>query len=506
MTHLAQKNKRILIADDTPEYLHLLKRILTSQGFLVDACSDGSQALDSALRNPPDLIMLDISMPVLDGVETCLRLKAEACTKEIPVIFLSGLQEVEDKVKAFQAGGVDYVIKPFQVDEVLARLRTHLAIRGLQTELQQTNLDLARRLKELGEAQAAEKEQRILAETLRDSIAAINSTLDYDEVLDLILKNLERVVHSDASSIALIDENHLVSVKHSRGYEQFNIQEYIQSIQVPADHFPNWKTVIRDRLVLSISDTETDPNWVSLPVTAWIRSYICAPIINQNQVIGILNLDSSTPDFFHPHHAERVRAFADQAAIAIEKANLFRETQRLAITDGLTGIFNNRHVRELAESELNRSRRYGREVSAIFFDIDHFKQINDQYGHQTGDLALREITELCRSLIRESDILGRYGGEEFLIIAPETGEIEVMKIAERIRQSLEEHRIMSEFGEIQLTISLGVVCYEPGMALTFSEFIRRADQALYQAKNQGRNRACCWTPALAESSDKIEPM
>ncbi len=244
MTHLAEKTKRILIADDTPEYLHLLKRILTSQGFSVDACSDGSQALEAALRCPPDLIMLDISMPVLDGVETCRRLKNEESTKEIPVIFLSGLQDLEDKIKAFQAGGVDYVIKPFQVDEVLARLKTHLAIRGLQTELQQTNLDLARRLKELGEAQAAEKEQRILAETLRDSIAAINSTLDYAELLDLILNNLERVVHSDTSNIAVIDENNLVSVKHARGYDQFKVQEFIQSIQMPADSFPIWNTVI----------------------------------------------------------------------------------------------------------------------------------------------------------------------------------------------------------------------------------------------------------------------
>jgi len=498
MTDQAEKTYRILIADDTPSYLLLLKRILTSHGFTVDVCSDGSQALDAALGCPPDLIMLDISMPGLDGVETCRRLKSEESTKEIPVIFLSGLQEVEDKVKAFQAGGVDYVIKPFQTDEVLARLRTHLAIRGLQTELQQTNLDLARRLKELGEAQAAEKEQRILAETLRDSIAAINSTLDYDEVLDLILKNLGRVVQSDASSIALIDESNNVRVKHARGYDQFNIQEYILSIQVPADHFPNWKAVLQDRQMLMVSDTEADPNWVSLPVTAWIRSYVCAPIINQNQVIGILNLDSATPNFFQPHHAERLIAFADQAAIAIEKARLFRETQRLAITDGLTGVFNHRRLMELAGSELNRSQRYGRKLAAILFDIDHFKQINDQFGHQAGDLALREITRLCRSSIRESDILGRYGGEEFLIITPETGEIEAMEIAERLRQNLEKHQITGEFGVMKLTISLGVVCCEPGMALSLSEFIFRADQALYQAKNKGRNRTCCWRESLPE--------
>ncbi len=239
-------------------------------------------------------------------------------------------------------------------------------------------------------------------------------------------------------------------------------------------------------------DTEADPNWVSLPVTAWIRSYICAPIINQNQVIGILNLDSATPDYFQPLHAERLKAFADQAAIAIEKARLFSETQRLAITDGLTGAFNNRHLMKLAELELNRSRRYDRNLSAILLDIDHFKLINDQFGHQAGDFALREVTELCRSSIRASDILGRYGGEEFLIIAPETDEIEAMGVAERFRANLEKHPITSEFGDMQLTISLGVVSYKPGMDLSLSEFILRADQALYQAKNQGRNRTCCW--------------
>jgi diguanylate cyclase (GGDEF)-like protein len=647
----------ILIADDTPEYLLLLTQILTHYGYQVRSVTDGLEALKAALGDPPDIIMLDINMPNMDGIETCQRLKLDDRTSSIPVLFLSGLKDVEDKVRAFEAGGVDYVLKPFQIEEVLARLESHLSIRQLQTQLQQANQKLATRLEELTKAQLAEREQRILAETFRDTIAAINSTLNYDEVLDLILTNLRRVIPHDATNIALLDEQKVIHFKRALGYKERGLEKFIASFETPVDSFPNWHKVYTDHQSLIIPDTSQYPGWVRIPEAAWINSFACAPIVIKEKVIGFLDLDSAIPDFFKPGLAERLNIFANQAALAIEKAQLFAEanqraeilstlnriglsitsglemnkvlrsldeqcqqvmpvdqfyvalfdaskglinfpfyrdndhyiekgpqdiihqpsptgsvirerhtiyipdlkspdraetrpldqpeehnrsylgvplivrdevigvisaqchridafgkdqirlletiatqaaiavdnarlfteTQRLAITDGLTDVFNRRYLLELAEKEMERSRRHGRYLSAILFDLDHFKEVNDRFGHPMGDLVLKKIAELCRSSIRTTDLLGRYGGEEFLIIASETGQEQAIEIAERFRKRVEDFSLTTEVGTLKLTISLGVGTFQPGSDQALDDLIKRTDNALYVAKALGRN-------------------
>jgi diguanylate cyclase (GGDEF)-like protein len=332
----------------------------------------------------------------------------------------------------------------------------------------------------------------MLAEVLRDSIAAINSTLDYDRLLDIILNNLALVVPHDAASIAILDKDGMIRVERSRGYKDLQLEEFIQSMRVPLTFFPNWKRVFQDQIVLNVPDVRSEKDWVYLPETSWIRSYLCAPIVIKNQVIGIFNLDSSQPRFFSSESAKRLQAFAHQAAIAIEKTNLFRETQRLAITDGLTGIYNNRHIMDLTERELKRAKRYQRHLCAILFDLDFFKQVNDRFGHLTGNMVLQTVTRLCSASVRESDLIGRYGGEEFLIITPETDIAEAAEIAERLRQGIEKMRIPTEKGDVHVTISLGVATCEPGSDLSLQELIRRVDEALYVSKAKGRNCVSLW--------------
>ena len=254
----------ILVVDDTPENLRILSHMLDHFGYKVRAVTEGALAIKAAQMAPPDLIMMDVSMPGLDGYETCQRLKADERTRKIPVIFISALGEVEDKVKAFDVGGVDYVPKPFQIEEVLARLETHLSIRRLQIELEEKNRELAAGMAELSISQAAEREQRILAETLRDTIAAINSTLNTNEVLVLILENLARVVPHDAANVALIDEHGLLQIRGARGYRERGVEAQILSLRMPLNHFPMWQKAAATRKPLSILDTQQvaglDPN------------------------------------------------------------------------------------------------------------------------------------------------------------------------------------------------------------------------------------------------------
>lgn len=478
----------ILIVDDVPANLHVLSQMLSQAGYKARAVTDGELAIETARKNPPDLILMDINMPGMDGYETCRRLKADEQTRAIPIIFLSALGEVEDKVRAFSVGGVDYMTKPFHAEEVVARVETHLAIHRLQLQLENTNQELSLRLEELTRLQAAERGQRMLAETFRDTIAAINSTLNYDEVLDLILENLSRVMPHDTANIALMDEDGFVQIKRARGYQTRGQQEYILSFRQHYEVFGFWRQVVESRRPLIVPDIENNENWVPSSEMFWERSYACAPIVNQDKVIGLLNLESSTPGFFHPDQAGRLQTFADQAAVAIEKARLFEETQRLAITDGLTNVYNRRHLLNLAERQFQRSVRYQEPFSLLMFDLDHFKQVNDQHGHPVGDKVLCQVVRACEAAIRKVDILGRYGGEEFLIIMPQTGYFWAKEAAERLHRAIQQMEVIVGSEPVKVTISMGVATFDAQIDADLDALIKRADDALYAAKAAGRNR------------------
>jgi diguanylate cyclase (GGDEF)-like protein len=500
----AEYKADILVVDDEPENLHVLSHMLHLFGYRVRAVSEGAMALSVARATPPDLILLDISMPGMDGYQTCQQLKADERTRDIPVIFISALVDVQDKVKAFGVGGVDYIPKPFQIEEVLARLETHLSMRRLQIQLEnanrqleETNRNLAQKLRELSTAQEAEREQRRLAESLRDTIIDINSTLDYNEVLELVLKHLAQIVPHDAAYIALPNGDGNIHVRRARGYKERGLEELLLSLHVPVDFFPLWSRVYQSCEPLAVTDTQEDAVWSNLPELSWVRSSACAPILTKGEFVGFLNLDSARPGAFTEVELERLRTFADYAAVAIEKARLFEKTQNLAITDELTGLFNRRQVLKLAEIEYERVRRYHRPLSAVMIDIDHFKRINDTYGHPVGDQALIALANCCRANLRTVDILGRYGGEEFLILLPETQHDKALEAAERIRKQVEAMVLPAAKGPLKLTISAGVATLDLEAPVSLDELIKNADDALYGAKAAGRNRVQGATPSAS---------
>lgn len=236
------------------------------------------------------------------------------------------------------------------------------------------------------------------------------------------------------------------------------------------------------------TDTLADPEWIKdLPGSGWIRSYIGAPIKHKDKLLGFINLDAATPNFFETKHLSRLQALADQAAIAIENAQLFKEMEQLAITDCLTGLFNRRFFFAFTENEIERSRRYNKNLSIIMMDIDHFKEVNDRFGHQIGDQVLKEIADICLSILRKVDVMCRYGGEEFTILLPETEEADAAHAAERICTAISSARLKTEKGDVSVTVSIGVVEMNKSYS-SLEKLLAAADQALYTAKETGRNR------------------
>ena len=183
--------------------------------------------------------------------------------------------------------------------------------------------------------------------------------------------------------------------------------------------------------------------------------------------------------------------FAGQVGLALQNARLFEEIQQLAMTDELTGISNRRFLTELGRREINRAQRFARPFSILFMDIDHFKVVNDTYGHAVGDQVLRFLAEYCQKNLREVDVFGKYGGEEFVVLLPETDTSEAVIIAERLRDKIKNEPIATTVGPLAITVSFGVASFSQAMH-DFDMLLYQADMAMYAAKQAGRNQVCAY--------------
>lgn len=333
----------------------------------------------------------------------------------------------------------------------------------------------------------AERQQRIFSEALRNSVAALNSTLKFDEVLDRILTSLEKVIPHDIANIMLVDEEGFARVVRAHGYEVAGLEKLLAKMNLQVAETPNLLKMAVSGQPLVIQDTHSEPAWVDLEGTEWVRSYIGAPILVKGKVVGYINLDSTRTNMFDRSHADRLQIFADQAALAIENARMFEKVEQMAIVDMLTGLYNRRHFYELAERELERFKRYKSPFSLILLDLDHFKRVNDNFGHPAGDMVLQGLAHIFGESLRKMDVPGRLGGEEFVILLPETAIDQALHVAERLRATIENHDFEVDGQHIRMTATMGVVSVSE-QQMQLQQLVSMADKVMYQAKAAGRNR------------------
>ncbi len=329
---------------------------------------------------------------------------------------------------------------------------------------------------------------------LNEMTRTISSALDLPELLEKIVRLAAELIGADAGAIGLLSQDS----KEIAFPCLFNLPDTLTqtSLSLPRNVGLSWQ-VVESGSGLIIADYRDQPHAVAEFVAAGVREVIVVPLIIGDTRLGALSLFSLGAA---RHFSERDLALAEsigrQAATAIQNARLFSEVQQLAITDSLTGLYNRRHFFELFSSELERTQRYNRALSVIMLDVDHFKLINDSYGHILGDQVLRTVAVRCRDTLRTVDVIGRYGGEEFAILLPETDTERAWSVAERLRQNVMQTPIDTGRDLLHITISAGVTTSAEGEQLSVETLIERADQALYAAKQAGRNRVLCWSPAL----------
>ena len=333
--------------------------------------------------------------------------------------------------------------------------------------------------------EAAERRARE-AEMLRETVSSVANVLDLGLVLDKILVQVEKVVPLDSASI-FFQENNLLRLVCGRGYP---LTAKLIGQTYPADN-DLYVEMCQTRQPVYLMDATSDPRFQKWGGINFVKSWLGVPLIAQGQTIGALTVDSSQLAIYNGASMALVQAFANEAAMAIVNARLFEQVHQMAITDPLTGLYNRRYFFEVANQEYERSRRYGGPLSIIILDVDHFKLVNDTYGHLVGDRALVELAQCCLKVLREVDVMARYGGEEFIIMLPETSVERACQVAGRLQAVISDMVVRSAEDPVSVAVSIGVAGLEegcPGLEI----LIDRADQALYAAKCSGRGRVFTW--------------
>ncbi len=331
-------------------------------------------------------------------------------------------------------------------------------------------------------------QQARLAEQMRalhQATRVLTSDLRLEAVLQTLVETAQYLVNARYAALGVLDAE--------GKFGQFLVSGLTEAEREQIGALPHGRgmlgALLYEGVPLRLDDLTRDPRAVGFPPHhPPMKTFLGVPVMTRGKVVGRLYMTDKADDQpFTQEDEDLVVGLAADAAIAIENARLFAEVQQLAITDGLTGLYNRRHFFALAERELERARRYGHPLSVILLDLDHFKHVNDTYGHSVGDEALRVVAARCRECLRSIDHLGRYGGEEFAALLPENDLDGARAAAERLRQCIAESPVETSQGLLPLTISLGVAALDescPDLATLLS----RADAALYVAKKEGRNR------------------
>ncbi len=325
-------------------------------------------------------------------------------------------------------------------------------------------------------------EQRILHLNALYQISQLSSRHeDLEGVLRTMLEVAQTLIPLGQIAILLLDnDRETLCVRVSQGYA-----EGVEGLVIPLGKGVTGRAAQTGETIV-VNDLAAEQDYI--PGVSGARSEIAVPLIVEGRVIGVLNSEALDANAYSPDQVRMLSLIAQQAAVVLRTAQLHAETWRLSITDPLTGVFNRREYVRRLEDHLLQANRYGESLAVVFLDLDHFKSVNDRYGHDAGDVALQRVAGALRGAIRESDTVARIGGEEFAVLL-HRADVELASVAaERLRAAIEEtHLDLVGDSVVHVTVSGGIAVY-PDDGLDAKTLLRRADAALYAAKSGGRNR------------------
>ncbi|GKX35855.1 MAG: PleD family two-component system response regulator [Rhizobiaceae bacterium MnEN-MB40S] len=446
---------RILVVDDIAANRKMLATRLQAEYFEVETAADGRQAIDICTTTAVDLVLLDIMMPGLDGYEVCRFIKSDPRTMHIPVIMITALDQLQDRVKGLQAGADDFLSKPVNETQLVARVKSLVRLKTMTDEL------------------------RVRAQTAMnlgiEKFINSNAELDSRKGLTLLVSErglsrtrLKAALRKFADVTEVADPGEALSIATGADFELVIVDARLAShdpLRLCSQLRSNEATRFIPLLLIC---QEGDEGLVHRALDLGVNDYILAPV-DPNELIARCRTQFKR------------KRFNDHLRSSVQNSIT------LSVTDPLTGLYNRRYLDSHLVTLIKRAQERGRALSIIMLDVDRFKLVNDEHGHDAGDAVLTEFATRIRGVIRGIDLSCRIGGEEFVIVLPDTSANDARMIAERLRQAVENapFRIGKEAPGLNLTASFGVSGLVEGDSA--ASLIKRADTALLAAKRAGRN-------------------
>jgi two-component system cell cycle response regulator len=446
---------RILVVDDIPANVKLLEVRLLAEYFEVLTASNGADALETCENGKIDVVLLDVMMPDMDGFEVCRRLKSDPATAHIPVVMVTALDHVSDRVRGLEAGADDFLTKPVNDLQLMTRVRSLVRLKMLTDELRlrastTRNIgieELLSRREPAGEAMP-----RVLLIDERQSSGA--------RVAGLLAKTARVDVVTDPHvGFFQAAEEPYECVLVSTGFAEFD----------PLRLCSQLRSLDRTRFVPIILLAEQgEDDRIVRGLELGVNDYLIRPIDRQELTARLRT------QVRRKRYNDHLRASVTQ-------------TIEMAVIDGLTGLHNRRYLDSHLQTLFDRAVARRRPLSLMITDLDRFKSVNDTYGHDGGDEVLREFARRLRKNVRGIDLACRFGGEEFVVVMPDTEAAIAEKVAERVRAEIAELPFLINGEGVPVTVSVGLSSLKRGLD-SVAELLKRADVALYEAKSGGRNR------------------
>lgn len=448
---------RILVVDDVPANVKLLEVRLLAEYFEVLTATSGPEAIEICENDKVDVVLLDVMMPDMDGFEACRILKGDPATAHIPVIMVTALDEIADRVRGLEAGADDFLTKPVNDLQLMTRVRSLVRLKMLTDELRlraATTRDIG--IEELlGNRLSAEERQPkiLLIDESASSANAIAAMLKQEVELDIA------------------NDHHTAVFQAAEGAYECVVISTAKAEFDPLRLCSQLRSLDRTRLlpIVLIAAADEDAR-VIRGLELGVNDYLVRPVDRQELLARLRT-------------QVRRKRYNDRLRMSVT------ETIEMAVTDPLTGLHNRRYLDSHLKTLFDRSMARRRPLSVMITDLDRFKKINDTFGHDGGDAVLREFAARLRKNVRGIDLACRFGGEEFVVVMPDTEASVAKMVAERIRSEIEKHpfTIDAEGNAINVTISIGVSSLRHGQD-SVDALVKRADIALYEAKASGRNR------------------
>ncbi len=451
----------ILLVEDNDDDILIFKRIFgrfNLSNTLHIACS-GKEALKFVREkyNELGLILLDYTLPEINGDEVVKILRADKNIPYIPVIMVTGRGDMKTKVEGLNIGADDYITKPFDASELIARINAMLRIKQLHDDLR-NNLEFSKKLisfaKNLNTTSIAS-----IQETLKEDIPAIFGTNSFS----IFIYNKE-------------EETLILS---------FHNQDSIKDKQIEItgnDKSVMWKAVKKKR-ALFIEDFEKSPFFSGHRLHPQ-NFAVCIPLIINNEVIAVVNLNNSEDGKLPFKIISKAAGAIEHLSSSIANVFSYEMVQKMSITDELTGIYNRRYFLREFKKEFAKARRYKRPLSLMMIDVDNLKEINDTYSHLCGDVVLKKVADIIKTSCREGDTFGRYGGDEFLIISPETTKEKIYSFTERIINNIKGYKFECNDVKFNVTVSIGICSFPEKSIKDETDMLRFADERMYKVKRQ----------------------